>query len=290
MSKHSPSTPSDHHYTMLCVETSGALCGVALAEFPTSELSTSELSTSELSTSELSTSELSTSELSTSELSVGKASSMPHQDLHSPFIIAELSFYESHQHDRVLAEATRTLCAMTNRPITSIHAVAVSAGPGSFTGLRIGAAFAKALCFDDRIDDDATTTPDAPRLVAIPTMTAIAYAARQASQMLGKQKIVVATPSHKDLVYWQEFSTHALSISDIHLVQAEEISPNAHTFYAGAYFGNHPNPDFTSLSDFCHITTRMIAHYAAVLVRQQAFTPASEFVPLYAQEFVPKTL
>jgi tRNA threonylcarbamoyl adenosine modification protein YeaZ len=262
MSKNAPSKPSNDHSTLLCIETSGALCGIAIAEIPSRQIFSRQIFSPQ-------------------------TSSEADQISHSPRIIAEISFYESHQHDRVLAEATRTLCAMANRPITSIHAVAVSAGPGSFTGLRIGAAFAKALCFEDIALEPSSL--GSPRLLAVPTMTAIAHASRQAAQMLGKQHIVVATLSHKNLVYSQEFSIDAISTSQIRLVQAETITPNADTFYAGAYFANHSNPNFTNLPDLCRVTTRMIADYAGVLFAQKAFTPASKFVPLYAQEFVPKT-
>lgn len=50
--------------------------------------------------------------------------------------------------------------------INRIDAVAVSAGPGSYTGLRIGASIAKGICFARRIP-----------LIAIPTLQGIAQGA-----------------------------------------------------------------------------------------------------------------
>lgn len=243
---------------LLCIETSGTVCGVALAECKTS---------------------------------YSGDKSVKGQDFVPFAMIAECSFFEPHEHDRLLAEATQTLLRLTNRSMSHIQAVAVSSGPGSFTGLRIGAAFAKALTFDD------TTDRTSPRLLAIPTMTAIAYAARHTAQMLAKAHILVAIPSHKNLIYVQEFSNGAVPTTEIRLISSETLLPQADTFYTGTYFADvsiFDNPattqDFTSLPDLCRITPRMIAEYATVLFQKQAFTPSAEFVPLYAQEFVPKTV
>jgi tRNA threonylcarbamoyladenosine biosynthesis protein TsaB len=243
---------------LLCIETSGTVCGVALAECQTSAFGEKPL-----------------------EQSNSVRVSM----------IAELSFFEPHQHDHLLAEATQTLLRLTNRSMSHIQAVAVSSGPGSFTGLRIGAAFAKALTFDDSAD------PASTHLLAVPTMTAIAYAARQAAQMLAKSHILVAIPSHKNLVYVQEYSIDAVPTTEIRLLAAETLLAQADTFYAGTYFADVSLPDkstitqdFTTLPDLCRVTPRMIAEYAVVLFQKQVFTPSAEFVPLYAQEFVPKTV
>jgi tRNA threonylcarbamoyl adenosine modification protein YeaZ len=261
--------------TLLCIETSGTVCGIALAE-----------------------------------ISLHATPAQPSkQDIPTPpSIIAELSFFEPFQHDRLLAEATLALCRMTNRSVADLYAVAVSAGPGSFTGLRIGAAFAKALTFED------TPNSPFPRLLPIPTMTACAFASRTIAQMLGKREICIGIPSHKDLLYVQRFTPEATPLHEIQLVQEHTLRADVHTLYAGTYFANGANgvnatnpdnrikPDTTRHSDFTCLphtsllTPRMIAEYAAYLLTssttetaQDYFVPSAEFVPMYAQDFVPKT-
>jgi tRNA threonylcarbamoyladenosine biosynthesis protein TsaB len=75
---------------------------------------------------------------------------------------SELRLEKSHStHLTVLIEQ---LIANTGHALRDLAAVAVSDGPGSYTGLRIGAAAAKGLCF----------ALDVP-LVAVGTLPALAY-------------------------------------------------------------------------------------------------------------------
>ncbi len=79
-----------------------------------------------------------------------------------------LSFQESavdHSHSSVLAPAIKTVLKKADKKIRELDAVAVSDGPGSYTGLRIGSSTAKGIC-------NALGIP----LIAVSTLQALAYA------------------------------------------------------------------------------------------------------------------
>jgi tRNA threonylcarbamoyladenosine biosynthesis protein TsaB len=75
----------------------------------------------------------------------------------------ERVFPEGTSHGRRLAVETQALLQELGWAVAGVDLLAVSAGPGSYTGLRIGMAFAKSLAF-------ATGKP----LVAVPTLEVMA--------------------------------------------------------------------------------------------------------------------
>lgn len=76
----------------------------------------------------------------------------------------------------------------------AIDAIAVSTGPGSFTGLRIGVSVAKGLAY-------ATGKP----LVGVPTLTAIAERAARESRQRVPEIIVPLLDARRGEVYYQMF-------------------------------------------------------------------------------------
>jgi tRNA threonylcarbamoyladenosine biosynthesis protein TsaB len=108
-------------------------------------------------------------ETSTAVCSVGLArQSTPSMNTSGNVIdlISEKSLVESHIHSEKLLTLIQELCDEQQLNLSQVDGVAVSIGPGSFTGLRIGLSTAKGLSF-------ALEKP----LVAVPTFESIAKSA-----------------------------------------------------------------------------------------------------------------
>ena len=79
-------------------------------------------------------------------------------------LIAEYTINYKKTHSQTLLPMIDEICRMTETDVSDIDIVAVSYGPGSFTGLRIGAATGKGIAL-------AKNKP----MVAVPTLEAMAY-------------------------------------------------------------------------------------------------------------------
>lgn len=62
-------------------------------------------------------------------------------------VIGELNLYVKINHSAVIMSMIDQLFKMTKLTIQNVDKVAITTGPGSFTGIRIGVAIAKGLCY-----------------------------------------------------------------------------------------------------------------------------------------------
>lgn len=85
-------------------------------------------------------------------------------------LLAEYTVDYKKTHSQTLLPMLDAVAAMTELDLSSVDAVAVASGPGSFTGLRIGSATAKGL----------TLALDKP-IVEVPTLEALAFNAYDCS-------------------------------------------------------------------------------------------------------------
>lgn len=192
-------------------------------------------------------------------------------------MIAEYSLFGDNLHDKLLAELCRRIMNDCSKTFDQLDAIAVSAGPGSFTGLRIGASVAKGICFGSEI-----------KCIAVPTLSAFASAATEYAQSLGNKEIISVIGANQNLFFSQTFNSDGKLKSTIQLTEQEEIQSRIteQTILCGP-----AAPSFQAqhqLSGLNRLTPRFIARHAFQLWNESAWIPAEDFVPMYAQEFVVK--
>ncbi len=62
-------------------------------------------------------------------------------------LISECNLHKKNTHAEVITKSIQHLLTSTSMSFKDLAAVAIAKGPGSYTGLRIGASIAKGLCF-----------------------------------------------------------------------------------------------------------------------------------------------
>ena len=109
-------------------------------------------------------------------------------------VLAEAAEHESRSHAPALPLLVARVLADAGLGLQALDALAVSIGPGSFTGLRIGLGYAKGVAFARHVP-----------LVAVPTLEALAWVAEAAPG----ERICAALDARKGEVYAALFAATA---------------------------------------------------------------------------------
>ena len=92
------------------------------------------------------------------------------------------------EHNEKLPQFIKKSLRDANKKVEELDALAVSIGPGSFTGLRIGLGFSKGLAFSHGLP-----------LIPVPTILSLAFSLRDFMPSYG------VVYSHAEKVFYQEF-------------------------------------------------------------------------------------
>ncbi|HEY8688282.1 MAG TPA: tRNA (adenosine(37)-N6)-threonylcarbamoyltransferase complex dimerization subunit type 1 TsaB [Chitinophagaceae bacterium] len=87
-------------------------------------------------------------------------------------VIGSLTNNDQKDHASFLQPAIKNLLLNAHLPINKLNAIAVTAGPGSYTGLRVGMASAKGLCYALNIPLITISTLEAMALSSVKQMHA----------------------------------------------------------------------------------------------------------------------
>ncbi len=204
-------------------------------------------------------------------------------------IIASKELYQTNSHASHLTVLIQQLFEENNIPsIQEIDAVAVSSGPGSYTGLRIGVSTAKGICY-------ALHKP----LIAIDSMHIMAYPLTQQNWEKSDlpQLFCPLMDARRMEVYTAVFDQEMQLKEEISAkIVEEETFNNWLENNKVIFFGNgadkckstitHDNACFI---DDCHPLAKNLAPMAEKYYQQNKFEDVAYFEPFYLKDFVATT-
>ncbi len=119
------------------------------------------------------------------------------------------------KHAEQLPVFYETLINFSNYNEFKINAIAVSIGPGSFTGLRVGLGFAKGLAY-------AKALP----IIPVPTLNALGIK----SKLISEYSVLLY--SHRNIVYIQDFKNNK-TFGEPRAIKWEKIDHSKQIFHYG---------------------------------------------------------
>ncbi len=205
-------------------------------------------------------------------------------------IIAEKYINEPKAHATLLAKYIKDILAENNLTIQDCSAVAVSEGPGSYTGLRVGVSCAKGLCY-------GANKP----LIAVGTLDTIAQCAIDNNLMntgkdASQQKectIIPMIDARRMEVYTALFNSKGEALTKTEALILDENSFNEQLNNGPVLFTgngsekfkplvNHPNAIFAE--QLPHASGMRII--AADRLNKKEFKDCAYFEPFYLKDFI----
>ncbi|WP_430812158.1 MULTISPECIES: tRNA (adenosine(37)-N6)-threonylcarbamoyltransferase complex dimerization subunit type 1 TsaB [unclassified Carboxylicivirga] len=204
-------------------------------------------------------------------------------------VIASKELYQVNSHASNLTILIQELFAQDSIPeLNEIDAVAVSSGPGSYTGLRIGVSTAKGICY-------ALNKP----LIAIDSMHILAQPMLNRIEQHSDRPTVLCPmmDARRMEVYTAIFDTDLNLLEPISAkIIDEESYRNWLSEHCVYFFGNgahkckttiaHPNAIFI---DDCHPLAKNLAPLAEQYYQDNKFVDVAYFEPFYLKDFVATT-
>jgi tRNA threonylcarbamoyladenosine biosynthesis protein TsaB len=198
-------------------------------------------------------------------------------------IVASRSNPEQKDHAAFLQPAIQQLVQEAGIALNKIDAIAVSAGPGSYTGLRVGMSSAKGLCFALNI----------PLITAYSLQVAAAAAKEAAGIQLPPSAIFCPMTDARRMEVFT--ALYDMALQPILAPQAMLLNENSFTeilnngivYFSGSGSAkwqticSHTNARFLPAGN----TVKALALFAYTLYMQQQFADIQTAVPAYIKDF-----
>ncbi len=194
--------------------------------------------------------------------------------------------YSGPHHNEQLGRYVDEALSFIDSHSLKLDAVAVSCGPGSYTGLRIGTSMAKGICYGRDV-----------KLIAIPTLELLAVPVLLKEQAEEENALLVPMLDARRMeVYAEVFNR---SLDEVRPIQADVVTADTYKEYLEKgpvyFFGNGAakcmeeinNPNAHLIKDVVPLAKYMFP-LAEKRIAQGKFEDVAYFVPFYLKDFVAK--
>lgn len=194
--------------------------------------------------------------------------------------------YSGPHHNEQLGRYVDEALSFIDSHSLKLDAVAVSCGPGSYTGLRIGTSMAKGICYGRDV-----------KLIAIPTLELLAVPVLLKEQAEEENALLVPMLDARRMeVYAEVFNR---SLDEVRPIQADVVTADTYNEYLEKgpvyFFGNGAakcmeeinNPNAHLIKDVVPLAKYMFP-LAEKRIAQGKFEDVAYFVPFYLKDFVAK--
>lgn len=194
--------------------------------------------------------------------------------------------YSGPHHNEQLGRFVDEALSFIDSHSLNLDAVAVSCGPGSYTGLRIGTSMAKGICYGRDV-----------KLIAIPTLELLAVPVLLNEHAEEDNALLVPMLDARRMeVYAQVFNR---SLEEVRPIQADVVTADTYKEYLEKgpvyFFGNGAekcmeeinNPNAHLIKNIVPLAKNMFP-LAEKRIAQGKFDDVAYFVPFYLKDFVAK--
>lgn len=199
-------------------------------------------------------------------------------------IIFEKVNNEANSHTKYLAKFVEEALSFAESHAIPLDAVAVSSGPGSYTGLRIGVSTAKGICYGKNIP-----------LIAIPTLKLLCVKPLLSDDIEDENALLCPMIDARRMEAYTAIYDRALK--EVRKVQADIIDANTYKEWLDKglvyFFGNgaekckeiitHPNARFI---DNIIPTAKSMLPLAELAIAKGEYVDVAYFEPFYLKDFV----
>lgn len=196
-------------------------------------------------------------------------------------LIADFNLFLEKAHSTALAGLVNQILDLAGYERSDLKAIAVSKGPGSYTGLRIGTSLAKGICFGLGIP-----------LIAVNTLEGMAWQV----QTIHPDKLLCPMIDARRMEVYHLIKDHNFNtiVETINLVVEKASFSNLLDKQSVCFFGsgsekckqvlgNHSNAIFV---DNIEASAKTVGELAYKKYREKEFEDLAYFEPYYLKEFV----